>query len=466
MPGHCPSITGSPPLRRLAAAVTAGAFAAMLVSPTGLGLPRALAQGSPSIAVAGVHGSGEQKDDALRALAGDLEAALGSRFVAAGPDALFERFLPARSQVLDTVFLAPARDSLREGRIHYESARFDQAVEAFRRAESALAGNLEFVHDQRLLVDISLYLGLSYASMGARDDAQEAFGEVVRLAPDRVLDTLEYPPKIVSAFEDVRDAILARDGASVTVSAPAGTRLYVDGRRVGEGSARVDDLPPGFHVLLAEKDGAGRQFVELILEEGEQRAVDVELSFLGLTREGDPFESARSGVTKRLYEEIARVSGTDLVVIAAFDPDGNLQLGLYSTRSDTFSEVVEASLAASPGKRAAFVDQLVERLAAFADTSGAIVGDRVSATVPEVSLGENPVLDDLLFQEPPTATVASVEPTDEAPAATKKERKPVNPGAVVGVILGILGAGGAATGIYFAVRPAPEPVGTLQIAIP
>lgn len=439
----------------------------MLVSPRGLGLSVAHAQGRPSIAVVGVHGSGDQGDEELRALAADLESALGSRFVAAGGDGLFARFLPARSQILDTVFLAPARDALREGRIHYESARFDQAVEAFRRAESALAGNLEFVHDQRLLVDISLYLGLSYASMGARDDAREAFGEVVRLAPDRVLDTLEYPPKIVSAFDDVRQAILARDGASLSVTAPEGTRLFVDGRRVGEGTAQVDDLPPGFHVLLAEKDGEGRQFVELILEEGERRAVEVELAFLGLAREGDPFESARSGVTKRLYEEVARVSGTDLVAIAAFDPDGNLQLGLYSTRSDTFSEVVEASPAAAPATREAFVDQLVERLAAFADGSGAIVGDKVSATVPEVSLGENPVLDDLLFQAPPTAVAVAepvAEPTPEPTA--RKERKPVNPGAVVGVILGILGAGGAATGIYFAVRPAPEPVGTLQIAIP
>ena len=79
--------------------------------------------------------------------------------------------------------------------------------------------------------------------MGARDEAQEAFGEVVRLAPDRVLDTLEYPPKIVSAFNEVRESITSRDGASVAVTAPEGTRVYVDGRRVGEGDVVVADLP-------------------------------------------------------------------------------------------------------------------------------------------------------------------------------------------------------------------------------
>ena len=463
----------TPPCRRLLAAVAAGLLlAGTLPTAPGSGgfVPLAYAQERPSIAVVGVHGSGEQDEDELREISADLAAGfrIAARFTVVDEAQLLERFLPARSQVLDTVFLGPAVAALQEGRIHYESARFDQAVDAFRRAESALDGNLEFVRDQRLLVDIQLYLGLSSASMGARDDAQEAFGEVVRLAPDRVLDTLEYPPKIVSAFNEVRESILSRDGASVGVTAPEGTRVYVDGRRVGEGDVVVADLPPGFHVLLAEKDGEGRQFVELLLEEGERRAVDIELSSLGLARGSTQrFESGRSGITRRLYEEVARVAGTDLVALAAFDESGNLALALYSARSDTLSEMLGGSVKAAPAARSAYVKQLVERLAIYADDSGAIKPDRVSAQSPAMQIGANPVLTDLLFGAPPAPVVAPPSASTKEPvASTRKERKPVNPGAVVGVILGILGAGGAATGIYFAVRPAPEPVGTLSITIP
>ncbi|MCO4770680.1 MAG: hypothetical protein KDA24_11680 [Deltaproteobacteria bacterium] len=461
-------------MRRLLAAFSAGVLLGALVvqTPGGpvLGASVAVAQERPSIAVVGVHGGGEEDDETLRQVSADIADGfrIAARFVVVDERALTERFLPARSQVLNAVFLGPAKDALQEGRIHYESARFDQAVEAFRRAESSLSGNLEFVQDQRLLLDIQLFLGLSYASMGAKDDAQEAFGEVVRLAPDRVLDTLEYPPKIVSLFDEVRESIVARDGATLKVTAAEGTRVHVDGRRVGEGSVIVSDLAPGFHVLLAESDGDGRQFVELLLKEGETRDVSVALSTLGLARAGETrFESSRSGLTRRLYEEVARVAGTDLVAVAAFDTDGNLKVALYSARSDTMSEGIEGSLKAAPAARSAYVKQLVERLALYADDSGAIKSERVSAAIPALLLGANPVLDDLLFGAPPAPVVATAAPPPaEEPARTRKQRKPVKPGAVIGVVLGILGAGGAATGIYFAVRPTPEPSGTLVITIP
>jgi tetratricopeptide (TPR) repeat protein len=463
------------PLRRACAA-----WAVLLVvsttgwTPAGLawGGRFAQAQNRPSVAVVGVHGGGPQTPEELRSLGKDVADGfrIAARYDVVDSAGLRERFLPARAQLVDAVFLGPATAALQEGRVQYESARFDAAVEAFRRAESALAGNLEFARDQRLLVDIQLYLGLAYASMGAREDAREAFGEVVRLAPDRVLDTLQYPPKIVSLFDEARAEILARPGASLRITAPPETRVYVDGRRVGEGDVLVPDLPPGFHVLLAEKDGVGRQFLELRLDEGQERAVAVALQDVGLARVGEQrFETSRSGLTRRLYEEIARVAGTDLVAIAAFDEDGNLQLALYSARSDTMSKGVSASLQAAPDARTAYVKQLVERVALYADDSGAIKPDRVAVELPSLRIGENPVLNDLVFGAPPVVVAAvtpAVEAPTEDPARVRRDRKPVKPGAVIGVILGLLGAGGAATGIYFAVRPAPAPVGTLQITIP
>jgi len=453
---------------RAAALGTAVALLAWLASPLQVGagfVSNAFAQERPSVAVVGVHGSGEQDQEMLEAVdRAILEGfKIAARYDVAPSDGMHDRFLPARAQLLEAVFLGAAGDAFQEGRIHYEAARFDQAIEALRRAESEVASGTEFLHDQRLLVDVQLTIGLSYASMGQKEEAREAYGEVLRMAPDRRLDTLEYPPKIVALFDEVRDQVLGRDPATLVVDAPDGAQVYVDGRRVGSGRTTLTTLSPGYHSVLVEKEGAGRWYDDVTLEAGSKSSIEPELAQRGLGRGDDPVEGPRSRLVRRLYREIARITGTDLVAMASFDADGNFALALYSARSDTFSESLSASLRASPGARDAFVKQLVERVAIYADSSGAIKTDRVAADTLPMRLGSNPTLNDLLFGTAPVA-VAATDTSDPEP--TTRERKPVKPGAVIGVVLGILGAGGAATGIYFAVRPKPEASGTFSIAIP
>ena len=450
--------------RRAVAIGTLAALVAWLGSPLQLGFSTASAADRPSVAVVGVHGTGEQDEETLRgvdaAIVGGFR--IDARYDVVASDDLSDRFLPARAQLLETVFLGAAKDAFQEGRIHYEAARFDQAIDALRRAESEVVAGTEFLHDQRLLVDVQLTIGLSYASMGQKDDAREAFGEVLRMAPDRVLDTLEYPPKIVGLFDQVRDEVLGLDPATLVIEAPQGAQVFIDGRRVGAGNTTLDSLPPGFHTVLVEEEGKGRWFQEVTLEAGSARTLEPDLTQRGLGRGDDPVEGPRSRLVRRLYREIARITGTDLVAMAAYDADGNFNLALYSARSDTFSEPLGASLRASPGARDAFVKQLVERVAIYADQTGAIKSERVDTETLPMRLGSNPVLNDLLFGSPVAAVAETTTDEPEEPRVRKK----VKPGAVVGVILGILGAGGAATGVYFAVRPKPEASGTFSITIP
>ena len=451
--------------RRRVALATLCAWLAWLGSPLQpSGVRCAAAQERPSVAIVGVHGSGEQDAETLQSV---HQAILDGFKIAARYDVLpspglRERFLPARAQLLEAVFLGAGRDAFQEGRIHYEAARFDQAVDALRRAEAEVIAGTEFLHDQRLLVDVQLYLGLSYASMGQKDDAREAYGEVLRMAPDRVLDTLEYPPKIVALYDSVREEVLGLDPASLTIGAPEGAQVFVDGRRVGAGRTTLSNLPPGLHTVLVEQEGEGRWFQEVTLAAGANERLEPGLAQRGLGPGEDPIEGPRSRLVRRLYREVARVTGMHHVAMAVFDDDGNFSLALYSARSDTFSESLGASLRASPGARDAFVKQLVERVAIYADTTGAIKTDRVTADTLPMRLGSNPVLNDLLFGVTAVAVAATTAESVEAP----RERKKVKAGAVVGVVLGILGAGGAATGIYFAVRPTPEASGTFSIAIP
>lgn len=452
---------------RLTSALTALLFTAWTCGP---GVPAAWAATGVTIAVVGVHGNGEQDDDLLRALGDDLvrgfaDAGLEVR----SGQAVGTMLEPERDRLLERVYLSPVTRAFDEGRVLYEKAQPDQAIEALERAQAALLESDEFLRDARLRVDVPLYLGLSWFALGEGARAEPAFAEVVRADPARVLDSLDYPPNIVETFDRVRGELLAEELGSIAIEAPGNARVFVDGRLVGTAPAQVDGLPAGRHTLLVDGGTAGRWFEALELEPGESVEREADLQRRGLARaSGDPVLPARSGTTRRLYRELATTSGVDAVAVAGFDEAGDFRLALYSARSDTFSVAVDASLAAAPGARSKYVKDLAGRVAQYVDEAGGVKAERVATEAIPLRLGGNPVLNQLLQgPEPGAAPVASTAPAasaDPAPAA----RKGPHPGGIVALIVGGLLAGaGAGVGVYFATRPAPvDPGGALVIEFP
>jgi hypothetical protein len=452
------------PALRAVSAATVLVFAAWTCGP---GAPSAWAAG-PSVAVVGVHGNGGQDDGALRALSADLAAG----FAAAGldvrsGDALGALLRPERDRVLERVYLEPVTRAFEEGRILYEKAQPEQAVAALERAAAELADSGEFLREGRLRVDVPLYLGLSWIALGETDKASPAFADVVRADPDRVLDTLDYPPNIVEAFDRVRADVLAGDLGSVAVAVADGAaaRVFLDGRLVGSAPITVRGLPPGAHTVLVDGSTAGRHYEALDLAPGQAARIDATLQRRALERsDGDALLPARSGLTRRLYREIGTASGAAVVAVAAFDGAGDLRVALYSTRSETFSLAVVASLAGVPGSRSAFVKQLAGRAAAAVDEGGGVLPDQVATEALPMRLGANPTLTDLLLGPPPGAPspAAAAEPT-AAPAA-----KPgPHPAGIVALIVGGLLAGaGAGVAIWAGTRTVEDPGGALVIEFP
>lgn len=431
----------------------------------------AFASGQPSVAVVGVHGDGNQTPEDIEAITSDIVAG----FKTAGYEVIHgtelrNRLFSARESIVDKVYLEPVRSSFDEGRLLYEKAQPEQAIVALARAEAQLEGAEEFLRDPRLTVGVQLYLGLCHISLGHEDDARLAFGEVVRMDPDRVLDTLDYPPRIVDLFDQVRAEVLAREGASLAVEVfegAMGARVFVDGRMAGTTPVVVSGLPPGFHTVLVDGGHEGRWFSELTLFEGEYRTISADLEQRGLAQGDDrDFEGPRSGVTRRLYRELAVATGTDLVALAAFDEVGDFRIGLYSGRNGTFSVDASASLAAAPGARAAFVRQLVERIALYSDSGGSIKAERVAADTIQLVAGGNPLLNSYLFGRAEQVAV-DLTPRDLTPEPDLRRKPPKAAGVVVAIISGVLGAGGAAAAIYAGVSANQEPtVGVLVITVP
>jgi tetratricopeptide (TPR) repeat protein len=424
-----------------------------------------------TIAVVGVHGNGEQSLDALA----DIHAALvrglrdGDRFVVVTGDEVRSRLEPKRGDILGKAYLGPARQAFEEGRVLYNQARPDEALEALDRATEALRDNEEFLRDQRLVVEIALHRGLTFEIRGDEDRAREAYTDVVRMAPDRVLDSLDYPPSTVALFDQARRKLLDLGGGTLdleldptsTGSGPA--RIYLDGRLVGAAPAGLPRVPPGEHFVVLERDGGHRWFGRVEISSGETAQRTVVLRQRGLARLGEGIQSERSGATRRLYRAIAEAAATDLVVVAGFDEAGDFRLSLLSRGANTFSLALTASLAAGPGARSAFVRQLVERISRYAERNGIIIAEKVDAKVIPIILGANPTLNEYLFVIPradipvvTTSTGGEVEPTRTGPP----------PGAILAIVLGILGGSGAAAAVYLGTNPPTGPAGTITVTVP
>ncbi len=430
-----------------------------------------LASGQPSVAVVGVHGDGDQSEEDLEAITADVVAGFKTAgFEVIHGSELRNRLASAREAIVDKVYLEPVRSSFDEGRLLYEKAQPEQAIVALSRAEAQLEGAEEFLRDPRLTVGVQLYLGLCHISLGYEEEARLAFGEVVRMDPDRILDSLDYPPRIVDLFDSVRTEVLSREGASVAVEVAdgiMGARVFVDGRMVGTTPSVVSGLPPGFHTVLVDGGATGRWFAELTLFEGEYRTISAELEPRGLAQGSEAtFEGPRSGVARRLYRELAVAAGTDLVAVAAFDEVGDFRAGLYSGRSGTFSVHATASLAAAPGARAAFVRQLVERIALYSDRGGTIKAERVATETIPMVVGANPILNGHLFGRPEPVVVDTT-PIGPEPDPDLRRKPPKAAGVVVAIISGALVAGGTAAAIAAGVNANQEPTsGVLVITVP
>ncbi len=220
-------------------------------------------------------------------------------------------------------------------------------------------------------------------------------------------------------------------------------------------------MPAGPHRVLVETDDGRRWYGELTLEPGAREELTARPRPTSLGREDDPVESSRSRSTQRLYRELARVLGTDFVVVAGIDEGGTLRIALVSGRTSTLSRAVEADLRGAPPKRAKWVAGLVARVLEGVGDDGLLREEAVDTKVPPLRIGGNPTLDDALFGvEAPRVVVVETE-------GAGGERTPPKPGAIVAAILGIAGGGAAAaTAVYFGLNPPTGPSGTVTITFP
>lgn len=405
---------------------------ALLLIALGLvvAVPAWAARGA-EVAVVGVHVAGQSDEAALanaQSLIDALDAAAG--VVSVPPGELRARLSGREALVVEGAFLGGGRDRLEEGRLLYDRADLSAAIPVLDEAVEALTGGLAGAPDTKDLVDALVLLGLSHLFTGDPDGATGALERVVILDPTRELDPVNYPPKAVQFFTDVRRRILDAKPAELFVEMPGDARLYVDGK---QSLSTAVDLPPGPHYVLVEGAEGQRAFEVVVLEEGARKRLKMQLQRAALAQPGGTAE-ARAEQTARLYSSLGKHAGTGLLLVTGETLDGSVALQLYEPRTGNFSKAVTAG---SDGDPVGSLVDLIPVLAGYVSEQGTLRADRVSPRTIALDVSANPLLASMLLDP---------EPIVETVTVTRKTPWYVWAGVAV------LAAGGAATAAVLLTR--------------
>ena len=370
-----------------------------LFVPLAIGV--AHAQSLPRLAVVGVHVDGMDAERATQ-LSDELVTALeASGKVDALTVAEVAGQLRGREElVLEELAVRRGQASLADGRALYSRADYEGAVPLLERAARRLEDGLVVVGDPNDLVGAWLELGVARASLGDADGAAEAWAGVAVLDPSRLLDPVAYPPKMVEQFGAAREAVLAEDGATLTVVATGGEvfEVLVDGREAPGGVA--SSLPPGEHHVWVRGAGELRGYTTVELQAGESRelTLDLEPGRFGADAQS-PVQ--RAILTQELYRALGEYADVDLVLVAGETGEGSVSLCLYAPRSRSFSKAMTGEAGGDPSGT---ILDLVPALTGYVSEAGSIRSDRVSPQVPPMDVGANAALRSMLFDPAPAIT--------------------------------------------------------------
>lgn len=387
----------------------------------------------PEVAVIGVHVEGQ--DIPTSEVSGNTLAAAfedSAKVDALELQTLRVRLAGRESLVLEAAFLGPGRARLEEGRVLYERADFEPAAEVLAQAIPALEDGSLGTTDIKDLLDALLLLGLARFGLGEPEAAAGPWGRLVELAPNRQLDPVNYPPKVVQGFEDVRQEVLARSKGTLVIDAPADATVHVDGLKTDD---RTLKLPPGDHFVVVRATDGGQQADRVSVTSGAKTAWTAALQ-TSIAGQGE-------GQAELLYRALGEHLDVDFVLVAGTVAGGRAGMQLYEPRTGSFSKVVEVDAGADP---VSGLTDALPTLANYISDAGTLRPDRVARTVLPVDLSTNALLTGLLLDPEPVGEVREV-----------VGKTPWYLWAGVAVV-----AAGGAAGIAIALQPdeQPQPTGT------
>jgi hypothetical protein len=208
----------------------------------------------------------------------------------------------------------------------YDAMRFaDAAIELDAAAVTAAEqGGRGLGRDQ--LVDLFLYRALARTETGNTAGAWDDFVRAATLDSTRLLDPARFRPSAVKSFTLAVEEVKKRTAVSLTVAAPAGSKVVIDGRPSGRDRVS-ESLLPGEHYVWVERPAAAPFAKVVTLAAASELAVPEDAaeppSDAELAR-----RAARLGSGQMLVVALRRDGGVGVVELRSVGPRGSTLRGV------------------------------------------------------------------------------------------------------------------------------------------
>lgn len=154
--------------------------------------------------------------------------------------------------------LAPAIAQLEKGQTLAAGRKFKPAADELEKGITAFLATFQGADDFKPLSDAYVQLALARLKLGNDDGAAKALDDLIRLDPERVLASPAVPKQLADQHAKQREALLAKSRGILRIdSAPAGAKIRIDGRDVGETPLMAQGVLSGAHYIRVTKDGLG-----------------------------------------------------------------------------------------------------------------------------------------------------------------------------------------------------------------
>lgn len=276
-----------------------------------LALPAAAAPRALAIA------TGDCKDpellSAMSSFAKAFEAELGG-------DALTGAAVLEQLKASPRASLTEIAQSIEAAQSAFYAGKHEQALEGSRDAQASLQRLPPSAAAWPAMAKARVLEGLVLKAHGRKAEAVEAFRRVLRIEPSHALDPDYYSPATIAQFEQVRKEVQRLKKVELTVAAPAGLKVLLDGFVAGTTPYVRQLLPGTYRVQLANEEAASFVYEVNLLKAHELR---VDFMLESALRPSLPLCVAADGRgTPRAVALAARAQATQVVALKLVSRSG------------------------------------------------------------------------------------------------------------------------------------------------